>query len=252
MIVQQLVYRGFRLAGIMKRAQGGPSPSEYEDGFNELNSMLDGFLSEKLLVFGQIGKSVPIVPNKQTYTMGPLGADITTPGPQVNIDHAEYVFTNLNPPVQQQFRILTDQEWDALSPKTYQSTIPYYLWLDRSTVPNATLYVWPVPLTNSQVGSMTIWLWGQVQQFATINDDVILRPAYQRMIEYNLAIGLANLFPDRATISPFVAAEAVRTKAFVKSNNLQPILMVAEAGGRGLGENGRYNMFSNQYMPSQP
>lgn len=264
MIVADILYRGLRLAGVLSAAQRQPSGSEIADGMLALNSMVDAMKNERLLVWGDIGASFDIVPNKISYTIG-IGGDFNVPRPE-QILNAEFTYTGLNPPVQQQFRILTDQEWEALSPKPtqvtpmhpsanpgFQSTIPYFLYYRRD-VPFGTVFLWPNPLTNSQVGTITIYLWQQIQQFATPGTAVILPPGYQAMLEYNLAVELAIIFPERARIHPLTIQLATEKKAWVKTINHPPLKGVVERVAMGVGPQGQsgYNIFSNSWSASNP
>jgi hypothetical protein len=263
MIVADILYRGLRLAGILSVPQRQPSGSEVADAMLALNSMIDAMLNEKLLVWGDIGASFDIVANKVSYSIG-IGGDFNVPRPE-QILQAEFTYTNLNPPVQQQFRILTDQEWEALSPKPtqttpmhpsnlgFQSTIPYYLYYRRD-VPLGTVFLWPCPLTNSQVGTITIYLWQQIQQFATPGTAVILPPGYQAMLEYNLAVELAVIFPERARIHPMTIQLATEKKAWVKTINHPPLKGVVELAARGINGRGQssYSILSNSYTPTSP
>jgi hypothetical protein len=258
MLVSDIIYQGYRISGCLTQAQRQASASEMQDGLLVLNSMVDAMLNESLLVWAFVGNTFDLVPNKISYTLG-IGGDLNIPRP-TQIFNCEFTYTTLNPPVQQQFRILTDQEWFSLSPKPtqatpdiptpnpgFQSTVPYYFYM-RKDYPLATVFLWPNPLTNSQVGTFTIYIREQIQQFADINTPVILPPGYQAMLEYNLAVELAIRYPTRAKLSPIALQLAREKKAWVKNNNEVPLKMVAERVALGVqGGMSGFNILSNSW-----
>ena len=116
-------------------------------------------------------------------------------------------------------------------------TVPRGMFCEYAS-PLASLYLWGYP---TAANSLELWTWQQLAQFVTINDNVVLPPAYIDMLVYNLAVRLADQFPTLAQMSPNVAIEARRILGRVKAINLpSPPIPSADYGaeGRPLGAGG--------------
>ncbi|MCL5743006.1 MAG: hypothetical protein M1541_03620, partial [Acidobacteria bacterium] len=240
--VSNIIYRAYRIAGILANAKRGYSPEEEEDGLEILNSMVDGWKAERLMVWGIARSPFDIQASKQTYTIGRSGADFTLERPE-RIEQAGFIFTNVNPPLEVPLRILTPQEWAAVSPKTLTSTICSLLYYEP-LVPNGNVILWPVPTTAWQI---CLYTWQTLDTFATVSDPLIIPPAYQEALEYNLAVRFAENFPTRQKMSASAMQRAARALAKIKSINAPVLQMQVEAGSRGLAAHGHWDIFSNQW-----
>jgi hypothetical protein len=245
MIVQDLIYAGFRDAGIVLEAQRGFSNSDKADGLLVLNRMLDAWKAERAMVFAVVPTTFTIQPNKATYTIGPSGADIAASDRPEAIERANVIYTNSSPNPESPLRVLlSEQEWQTVSPKTMKATIPSVLYYERLTG-NGLIHLWQVPTVANQVA---VYLWQTVNQFAAIGDTIALPTAYQEAIETNLALRLAARFPDRQHISQITIDLARQSRQRVRASNTPVLLMQTEAAARGTYDGGRYNILTNRYV----
>jgi len=247
MLVSDLIYAGFRIAGILLAPQRGPSNPDTSDGLAVLNSMTDTWQAERLTIYAELRSLFPVFANQQVYSIGPISATWPAQRP-IRIERAGYIFTSVLPNVEEPFRVLSDQEWAAVTPKELTSSIPTTMHY-QGTVPNGLVTLWPIPTDTSQVGTVAIYTWASVPSFANVTLAVNLPPAYQEAIEYGLAVRLAARYPRRAQISAWSIDNAARALMKVKTMNAQVLYMQVEqsnmggAGSRG----GRYNPISNTY-----
>lgn len=253
-----LAYNSFRRAGILKEAGRGFSASEENDALSSLNTFNDFLLTHRLTVISEDREIFPLVSGQQYYQIGlDPAADWQVPMPN-QVEKAGYLFTTTNPPVEQPFDILTPQQWQALSPKTLQSTNPYRCIYQKATAANAvtgiagtisdmgTFGVWPVPLDATV--AVVLYLWIQIQTIANSGVTLVLPQGGQEMLESNLAVRLAALFPKRAQISPLTIQMAKESLARYKTANDVPLLMRVEDGDLGSQQDrAGYNLFSNAY-----
>jgi hypothetical protein len=247
LLVDDLIYAGFREAGILTEAGRGVSYDEGNDGLLLLNSIVDSALTDRLMVYGQLGQVIPLQANKPTYTIGLTGgADVVAQRPE-RIDNAEYTFTNVTPPIQEEFEILTDQDWEALSPKTFQAPIPYKLYY-RTDFPLGTIFVWPIPTDVSQVSQITIYLWQQILTFASRTTQVFLPPGYQAWLEFELAVRLVTRYPKRA-LTPLAVLNQQRAayKSAVKNANNEPLVMQSELASLSATPKAGWNPYTGRY-----
>jgi hypothetical protein len=227
MQVKDLIYTGFRIAGILGAAGRDYSDhtgSSYNDAFAILNAMLDSWNTERLTVYTIAQYDQNLVPNQQTYTIG-AGGNWSIPRPS-RIERANLVYISANPaqPLEIPMEILTLDGWRSIPQKNVTSVFPLMLYYDAAY--NAGLgnvNVYPVPQV---VNIVRLFLWQTFSQFATVTDSVAFPPGYLKAIQYNLARELAMRFPERANMNAASMQEAVDAKAAIKSLNV-PMLDLA-------------------------
>jgi hypothetical protein len=109
---------------------------------------------------------------------------------------------------------LTDDGWARVAMKALTSTRPSS-WYYNPTVPGGTLSLWPVPTGASLKGA--IYIPTQVARFASLDETIVLPPAYERAIVKNLALELCpsyNKMPH-----PLLEKQAANALAAVKRAN---------------------------------
>jgi hypothetical protein len=241
--VSDLIYAAARMVGLITDAQRGLSASQQTDSLAALLGMVDSWKIEKFLGYAEKRTVFLLAPPKSSYEIGESGtAYIPLPRP-ARIERAGLIFTNVTPSIETPIRVLEAQEWAALSPKELASTVPYMLYY-KPDVPDGTIYVWPVPSTAWEI---SLYYWQVIQRFTSTADVVIIPPGYQEAIEYNLALRLGDLNPNRARITPRIQMMAAKTLDWVKTVNAGPVLMKSELGAMGREGRGRYNFFSNSF-----
>lgn len=180
--------------------------------------MLDAWKAEKLMVYAIMRTLFPITASQQSYSIGLSAANFTIERPE-KIEQAGIIYPT-GPLLELPLRIVTAEEWaNEFSIKELQSTsftAMYY----QPTTPNGTIWIWPIPLQGWQIA---LYTWQTINTFAALTDVVILPPAYQEAIEYNLAVRLSTKFPDTAILNPAVMQIAIDTKAQVKRVNTLPL-----------------------------
>ena len=159
--VSQLIYRAYRLAGVITEAGRFYSQSQSDDALAVLNSMLDEWQTERIMAWAKVRTVFPLVANQQIYSIGdsrtgPTQPDYDFQRPEV-IEQAGFIFTNVNPTIEQPMRILSQQEWAALTPKQLTSTIPTMLYYEQ-TVPYGLIYIWAIPTTTWGL-ALALYLW---------------------------------------------------------------------------------------------
>lgn len=252
-LVSDIVYNAYRISGVLSRAGRGYSPvSDFNDGLWELNSMINLWKSQRTMVYAILRTQFNINANQQNYVIGLAGgADIAIEAP-VKIEAAGYIFNDVSPNVEQPFRILTPQLWEATSPKDLTSTISTALYYQPETVAgvtsaNGTITLWPISI-RPWLGAL--YTWQTVNEFVNSTDPIIVRPAYRDALTYGLAVRLALRFPEMAQISPEALAIAKEALGIIKSINSPEILMQTERGAREVNSSarGHWSIISNQYI----
>ncbi len=243
-LVSDIVYTATRIAGILAEAGGTFSPSEGSDGLKVLNSLLDSYQAERLMVYAYLRSEFTTVPGQKSYLIGSTAPFDWGPiqRPE-SITLAGYVFTSDNPTVECPMQILTYQDYAALSPKDLTSPISYLMYYEPD-IPNGKVFLWPVP--TDQTIRIALYTWQSIQQVASLATAMILPPAYQELLEYGLAIRLAGMFPRRSRIDPNAGEIYYRARMRAMAANLPGLKMQCETGSGGVRQSvGRYNIIAN-------
>lgn len=258
LLASDIAYVAYRIAGILPEPGRGYSVSEGIDALRILNSLINGWQAERLMVWAYLRTVWAINPGQQAYRVGNVGVQLPPYAPfsTVGFDFgpiprpeeiklAGYIFNNTQPAVENPMRILNYQEWAALSPKDLTSTIEYICYY-RADVPNGTLFLWPVP-TDPSV-TVSLYTWQNLQTVPQLSTAMVLPPAYQALLEYGLAIRLAGMYPRRSKLDPNAGAQFYNAKVQVTAPNAPELLMRCEWGSGGVKESrGRFMIESGSY-----
>jgi hypothetical protein len=244
-IVSDLIYTALRIAGVLAEPGRGPGNPELNEGGNVLNSLIDAWKIERLLVYAILRNVFDIVPSKATYSISAAtDSDLVLERPS-KIIQAGLIWINATPNVETPLRVLTQQEWAAYSPKDMTSTAPSYLYYE-TTIPTGTIYLRPIPTTANK---FSIYAWQTLQTIGALSDEMMLPWGYQRALEYNLAYELAQRYPKRQKMQPSAIGIARESKAWIKSINAPDLQMRCESGLLGAGGRGRFSILTNSYLP---
>jgi len=229
MIVQDLIYAALRLNGVLSGPGRTASTYDLADGLWALNSLLNRWLNERLMVYQVARTLVNTVAGQPAYQIGVGAPDWNLPWPP-RIERASIVLLSATPGPQElpMYVMATVEEWQAVPLKNTASTFPLWCYYDRA-YPIGIFNVWPVPQENDQIA---LYLWEQIAQFAAVTSTVVLPPGYQRALEYGLAVDLMPRYPAEAVANPLVIQEARDAKAQIKSINATPLIAACDAGVR--------------------
>lgn len=192
-----------------------PSASQAQGALSKLNSMLDAWRLEKLLVYGSTGNVFPLVPGQATYTVG-TGGNFNIPRP-ANIS-AVYLRNN-NVPVADQMDIpvwtLTNEQWEAYSPKTMTGSLPVVAWVN-DTYPLSSITLSPIPSDSTY--NLVVWTDGLLGGLL-LNQSLLFPPGYREAIVANLVMRLAPGYKMQP--SDITGQLAVNGKDLIRATNLQ-------------------------------
>lgn len=192
-----------------------PTNAEAQLCFRKLNSMIETWTTESLLVYNIAPQTFAYVGGQQSYTMG-TGGDFNATRP-VTITQAKNR-TNAGTVSEVDYDIyVTDnaQEYADIVTKRIQTVLPTVLYYNND-YPLQRLYFWPAPSNTTY--APVIWSWGLISSFATIGDSISLPPGYYRALQTNLCIEIAPSFG--ITISAELGVTAVDSKAQLKRINM--------------------------------
>lgn len=181
--VQNLIDLAAKDLGVLASGES-LQPEEYTDALNKLNALLDSWDAMKLNIYAIDRNQYNLVNGTGSYTLGPSGTlALTRP---IAIVAASIIDSNHSTPM----KLIGKDEYAAIPTKTDTSITPKVLWSDNQ-FPLTTIYVQPLP---SGTPVIELYTWEPMPQFANINVTFAMPPAYQRALEFTLALDMAAMF----------------------------------------------------------
>ena len=206
---------------------------EAADGLYDLNSMLDAWGIEKLMVYQVQQSSYSWAASAGSKTIG-SGGDFDTTRP-TRIEPAGNFFRtsgSLDYPL----AVYPREQYDRIVQKTTGGSIPEFLFYDDG-FPTRTLYAYPIP---SETLTLYLNTWKPLQSFSGLTTTISLPPGYQAAIEWNLAIWTAPRYGKSAVESAKGLKEmAALLKSNIKNVNYKAIVSSLDAGLVGGGRRSR-------------
>lgn len=222
----------------------GEQPEQQDALFvlGKINDLLDEWSADEKYVPGMTFALFTLTPGLSPHTIGPgVGATFNFPNRPIRVDGATIVIQNSGS-THTDIPINTTRDadwWNYVRIKDLQSQIPTDLYY-QSQDPNGSLYFWPVPDFAYQC---RLQLWNIVQQFQTINDQLILPPAYRKAITLTVAEELSG---PRSN-DPKLALKAAEARATVWQNNAQsPTMSTLQAGMPAPTSHTRFNFLTGE------
>ena len=198
-----------------------PDAGDMALGLTRGNMVLDNWTARSLMQYVTRLDSYVLPSSKQSYTIGPNGADITADRPQ-DILAAAMVDTTQNPNVFIHIAVVPPDIWESYTVLGYSTSVPTQLWYQR-TFPNGTIWLRGIP--NNLSYQLRIETKQNLGQAAALNTQFIFPPGYYKAFMLSVAEVLCNPFGKVGDIKADVTARARLARADVVSANSEPMLM---------------------------
>lgn len=226
------IKRAMRLIGAISIGET-PSDEEAADGLEALNAMLDSFANDKQVIYAPTLDTIAWAPSTPSYTVGPTGT-FPTSRPVTLLNSCYFDWGGVSYPL----KSITVDEYNEISLKGLNTTIPQYIWLNP-TFPDATVTLWPTPST---AVSVKLWSNKVLQAIPSLTTDLALPPGYKDFIDYNLAERIAPEY--EAQVPMAVAKHAMLTRKALARTNFVSQKMMYPIGS--LPGHGQFNIYSGQ------
>lgn len=202
---------------------------------------LDAWQAEALTLAVNTQLTFTIPGGTNTFTIGPTGSVVAQR--PVWIEAMTYVNPGSSPEVETIMAPMNDDQYDVLSIKNLQSSLPTQFYYNTSfTSLLGSMFVWPEPTQNVKT---YIYVRQGAGVPATLNDTVQGPAGYLEAFLYQLALRLLTPFSKNISDLPLLPKMAAEALARIKRSNLQPGLLGVDAA---LVPNagGAYNVISDQ------
>jgi hypothetical protein len=190
-LCSDVINSALRLIGVLAAGET-PNSDESTDAMQSLNALMEAWSAEQATIYEIVNFQNVLTGAQQTYTIG-SGGNFNTARP-LKIEKAGIITPDT---LRHDMKIVGAKDWAEIEEKTLTGRLPKVLYNDNA-FPLANLNVWPIPNATGGAPTIDLWLWQQMQQFATINDSFTMPPPYFRAIKYALAIELAPEYGSQA------------------------------------------------------
>ena len=206
-----------------------PTATQAAGALRVLNTLIDSWAIEGLLVYTLDRQVFALAANVPTYTLGPGGTWNTTPlygaGTPRPVHVSDAQWKALSQDVWDPVYVMNDHEYQHLALRASTGTQVTALHYSP-TMPLGTVFVYP---TSTVTGQLALFLWHPYDTQNTLDTVLMFPPGYQRMLEYNLAVDLSERYPG--TLRSSTAAFAAESKDKVESMNVRVPLMTSDLVG---------------------
>jgi hypothetical protein len=212
------------------------SAADAADSLAALNSMLDGWSIDRLLVY-EIQQDTHTWPASTTSRSIGTGGNFNVTRP-TKIEKGTFFRDSSN----NDYPVIVTMDrvtYDSLTVKSTTGTYPNILFYDPA-YPLGLLYVYPTP---SVALTLHLNTWQVLQNFASLTTDLSLPPGYQRAIEFNLAVELEPIFNLKVPDS--VVRIAAKSMAALKAINAPTLIASVSDAAAALGQGGRWDIYSD-------
>lgn len=204
------------------------SVDDLADAFTDLNMMLAQWSRRRWIDLRLSDLVLPLT-GVPSYTIG-TGATLVAARP----DRIEAAYVRLNGAavgtIDYPLQVLGSREdYNDITLKR-QGGYPAVLYYDP-TYPIGTIFIWPVG--NAPIEVHLTVKGGEVAQFATLDDTIMLPDEYQEAILYNLAVRLRASYQIGA--EPIISALAVSSLATIRAMNTQIEMLKMPSNLPGMG-----------------
>ena len=192
------------------------SDSEIIDNLEVLNTMLDSWSSESLMIPHSRTEPFTLTAGQSLYTIGP-GADFATTRPYSVDARSSFIRDSSNNDTY--LEKMSELEYNQLGIKSGSGLngIPSYLWYDPQFPLGRIQFDVPADGNTLHLVSMK-----PLEEFPDIATEISLPPGYRLAIIYNLAVMLASEYGTRVPVE--VGVIATQSKKEIKFKNAKPIM----------------------------
>lgn len=242
-----VISSALRLIGVLASGEQ-PQGAEQSDALDTLNSMIDSWNAERLMIYTVPRLLFNLNSGQQSYLYGLPTPTVPTPdfnsARPAKIERIDIIWlANPAQPLELPLQYLTVEQWADIPVKNISSALPQYCW-DDNGFPLRTLNFWPIP-NNIQL-QVAIYPWNAIQEPVTLTTQLAFPPGYWKAFRYSLAVELAAEYPVvPPQIVAGIAAMAQEAKRLVKVINTPILDLGCDPAVTPASENSLYNWISD-------
>lgn len=205
------------------------APADLAFGLLKLNRLIDQWKAERRFVYYIAHESYPFAASKQSYTIGPSGADFNAARP-VRIEYANLIVTETTPNYSKPLNVIEVSDYSEINVPAQSGAEPFVIYY-QATHPNGTIFPWPYPenAPGPLANRLELYTWAQLSGFALASTTVELPPGYEEAITLTLAEKLAQAFGK--TVSAEFRDETRKARSIIGHiNTVAPRMKTCDFG----------------------
>jgi hypothetical protein len=175
-------------AGKVQRG-GVPTPSQYLDGLDRLNDIINLEQTQGLKLWLETETTVTLVVGQQMYSLYPLGDVAITKPLRVK----QVIYVDSYGTARELIPVSRD-EWTRLSNRTETGAIHSYF--TEKLADRLNVYVWNKPDTTEATGSVKLVLHNQATNPAIVSEETAFPPEWVIFLRWALAEDLSTGMPE--------------------------------------------------------
>ena len=199
--VSELIHSSFRLINAIAAGET-LEDLELDDALVSLNQMIASWNTEGASLPGRQRSTTALTAGTNSYGLA------TRP---IKIESASASISGIDCPLE----LVDSTGWESITEKAATAVILRKLFCDYR-YPNSQIYIWPTP---RMVGSLELWTYDPIPEFADVDDVVDLPPGYEVAIRTNFAVLLEPEYP-RSQMDPMLPSQASNYKASIVQLNV--------------------------------
>ena len=213
---QTLIQNAFESIGVYAPGETLAS-ADSSTGLYVLNMLIDEWASQGIFVQQYTTLSISITSGKASYTIGPVGADVTAARP-ISVEYGPTSATVTVSAVTTNMNSVSSVEWSAIQGNSSSSGTPDTVWYDPQ-YPLGVLNVSPTP---NATGTLQVNAFSSVvTNFPLLSTSVALSIGSQNALQNNLALALIAYYKDiNIGPAPRLQADGAEGKYFLRYNSL--------------------------------
>lgn len=186
---------------------------EFERNLSALNSMLDSWSNDNLLIVSRTTENFSLTALDPTYSIGD-GSDFDTERPVSVLPKASWIRDSSD----NDYPLLpmTEEEWAAVSDKSPTSgSYPEYLWYNPK-YPAGEINLYPIPQSG-----LTLYLTSEkpFNLFGDVYTSFSFPPGYRAAFEWNFTIWCAPRYGKSKMVTPDMRAMADKALSAIERKN---------------------------------
>ena len=211
MQVIDVISSAMRLCGSLAPGET-PNGSESTDFFQRLNDRIDELNADRGNLLPTTYTALAAGSAKATYAIGPSASDFNQARPVV-IESFSHVVGGL----QHDVEIVSSDNFASIRDRAATSLVVSKVFCDFA-YPIANLHVWPVP---SATPTFSMFAWTELSQFSTLYDTISFPPAWQKFLQFDLALNIAADLGTPDNILAQITPQAVQAFTNMRALNQQ-------------------------------
>lgn len=219
----EIIKGALRIIRAYTRGESGPETEQITDASEALNMLVKNLSVASNILWTHTDATLPLVASQSSYTIGPVGTDLTTPRPTKLLpDTLLAVKGTTEIPV----TLISRTDYKMLVNKSSEGDYPTQVYYDRQLT-DGVIYVWPTP--NSGDYSLKFSYERVIEDFDASGNTPDFTPEWFRVLKWLLAAEIAPEYGIKTDKLMFLESKADRLLQDALNHEVEPFVQFTPA-----------------------